>query len=144
MKSVASAAAVGLAAVLYTAPAFADPVPPAIPQSITLRAPKQITFDQGQVVIVLPQRQITDLIFGGILNSICFSAHQGADWGKIPVREIYVLNEFAVQGWVFEGGAAECREWLSKPAGEDKIYRAAHVHPETCTRGTDYCLGRKK
>lgn len=144
MNRVLFAVAGGLASAMLGVPALADPVPPAIPQAVKLQAPKQIAFDQGQVVIVLPQPKVTELIFGAAMNSICFSAHQGADWGKIPVREIYVLNQFAVQGWVFEGGAAECREWLSKPAGEDKIYRASHIRPETCARGTDYCLGRKK
>lgn len=144
MKKALFALAGGLAFAMVSAPALADAVPPVIPKSITLRAPKQITFDQGQVVIVLPQLRITDLIYGGVISSICAHTMAGEDWGKIPVREIYVMNEHAAQGFVFEGGEAECREWLSKPKGEDRAYRAGKTRAETCVRGLDYCLGRKK
>lgn len=144
MKQVLYALAGGLAAAMISVPACADPVPPAIPKSITLRAPKSIAFERGQVVIVLPQARVTEQIYGGTISSICASTLAGEDWGKLPVREIYVMNEHAAQGYVFEGGEAECREWLAKPKGEDTAYRAGKSRAETCTGGLAGCLGRTK
>lgn len=144
MKNVLFAVAGGLAAAMVAVPALADAVPAPITKALKVYAPERTMFDQGQLVVVLPQPRITDKIYGAVLGSVCGTVWLKEDWGGAKVREIYVLNQHAAQGYVFEGGKVECDAMGPMKRDEANAYEAAHTRAETCTRGLDYCLGRKK
>ena len=94
--------------------------PDEIRQLLEAWGPK--TVRTGVLVIVLPQRRITETIFAAVINTgICMF---GVGLGRLNldgVSEIWVLNQFERQGYVYEGGAAGCAEIKRAPKNVKRV-----------------------
>ncbi len=100
-----------LAAVImfcWMIPAFAGPVSDAS-TALEMWSPISIEKQGATLNVVLPQRSITDQIYkAAMLSGLCLHV-QYSGIRLDGIREIEILNQFGAQGYVFEGGANECR-----------------------------------
>ena len=99
-----------LALSLVSASALAAPAPEVITRNLGAWAPQTVTLDSGVLTVVTPQDRVTDQIYMAVLrDGVCGSLWMNPDsWSG--VSEVKVLNRHAHQGYVFEGGEAECNK----------------------------------
>ena len=79
--------------------------------------PKAVTFSEGILTVILPQRAITPDLYSGVLAVGICAMGNGLGKDFSTVRELVMLNEFARQGYVNEHGAADCDRINAAPAG---------------------------
>lgn len=109
------------AAILAVAP-FATAAPASVVKNLGAWAPLSVTLDNGILEIVTPQDRVTDTIYLAVLRiGVCGSLwlHPGS-WSG--VSEVRVLNRHAYQGYVFEGGEAECMELGELNGEQSEVY----------------------
>lgn len=83
-------------------------------------APLAVDHAGSDLVVILPQPRITLQIFHAVVGfGLCLAEPLDVDISE--VGELVVLNQFGVQGFVFEGGAAGCEEVLSAPSNLSEI-----------------------
>lgn len=91
--------------------------------------PKLTTLKDGQLTIVLPQKQITNEIYTTVISTaVCSSLWLRSEQSLDGVKSVYVLNEFAHQGYVFEGGKELCIKYGKLPQSENKIFLLSNTH----------------
>ena len=100
-----------LMAVFFVTAACADPIPTAITKWLKIYQTKSITLQKGVLSITMDRPKVTREIYGAVVaDGVCMSLlDQPASWGKANIKQIEVVNSFGVQGYVFKGGAAECK-----------------------------------
>ena len=78
--------------------------------------------------VVLNQQQVTETIYEAvILSGICAFVQAGLI--EISgIEEIEILNRFGAQGYVFEGGAQECRGLEKIPRERRNLYLLGMTH----------------
>ena len=107
IKKTMAAAAFALS---FPGGAFADPVIDGAARALEMWAPLEIKRDGTVLMVRAKERRITRPIYLAMMKAgLC--AFNGA--GRISlagIREIVIVNRFVGQGWVFEGGQAECKE----------------------------------
>lgn len=91
--------------------------PDVITRNLKSWSPQAVTLERGVLTVVTGQDRVTDQIYTSVLGSgVCGSLWMNpGSWSG--VKEVKVLNRHARQGYVFEGGEAECVE-LGKLNGE--------------------------
>lgn len=90
-------------------------------------APISVESMNGTLTLKLPQRRITDDIYYTIIQAgFCLGPFFDADIEQF--NEVIVLNEFGVQGWVFEGGGVACAEINETPGAQVRLLIAAQTH----------------
>lgn len=97
--------------------AIAAPVPEAIIKSLKPWSPESVTLGAGTLQIITNQERVTDQIYAAILrDGVCMSLwlNKGS-WSGVSM--VKVLNRHQRQGYVFEGGEADCVE-LGKLSGQ--------------------------
>lgn len=107
-----------LAPALFALSISVQAAPKSLAESLSPWAPLSVTLNAGTLKIVTPQDRVTDSIYSAILkHGVC-----GSLWlnpgGWSGVTEVQVLNKYARQGYVFEGGENECAA-LGKLSGEE-------------------------
>lgn len=92
-------------------------------KALEMFGPNEVVVEGKTAFIVLPHRRITDDIYASVISSgICF--RQLIEPNILDgLKEVAVLNQFSEQGFVFEGGTAECSELNEMPTGRDKTIR---------------------
>lgn len=130
MKRVTTCIGAICAAALLAAPTQADPVANARELTAAWK-PIEVRAKGDSLVIVLPQRRITETIYLAVLTSgLCL----GPLLNK-PVQgisEVRILNEFAAQGYVYEKGLEDCGTFNSRPTNSEAtkfdILAATHMY----------------
>jgi len=95
--------------------------------------PKSLELEtDGTLRVVLPQKQITDTIYYATIQAgFCL----GVAFGKqmSDVTSVFILNQYEAQGWLFEGGAASCKDINAAPSKRAQILIAAQssIHTDT-------------
>lgn len=112
----------------FSSVAVAAPAPDVITRNLNAWSPQSVTLDDGVLTVVTPQDRVTDQIYTAVLGSgVCGSLWMNkGSWSG--VKQVKVLNRHARQGFVFEGGEAECVE-LGKLNGEEyKMFIMERTH----------------
>lgn len=74
--------------------------------------PLKVDYEKGSLVIVLNQPRVTKDIYMAIMKSgICMSS-SFEKWDG--VQRITIMNKHIHQGWIFDGGYADCKEAFKK------------------------------
>lgn len=106
-------------ALSLAAPAFADPEADA-KELLTMWAPKSVQVKNGILTVALPQRRVTEEIYMAVMTAgLCPGVL--LDKPLEGVREIHILNEHKVQGYVYEKGLEDCAEFNEMPAGDNRV-----------------------
>ena len=105
----------------------ADPVDEA-KLALEMWAPIDIVQDNETLVVLSKERRVTRQIYTAMISyGLC--AFAGTGYISLDgIEEIVIVNRFAGQGYVFEGGEPECREVIEAPAGESDIYVLFRTH----------------
>jgi len=100
-------------------------------QSLEMWETKEVRVDGESLIIISKERRVTDQIYRAMIVS-------GLCMGTIPrpssldgISEIQVLNQFGRQGYVFEGGKAECEKINKMPANKTEMYVLGRTHMYT-------------
>lgn len=98
-------------AVFFTMMAHADPIPAAITKWLKIYQIRSVTLQKGVLSVIMDRPKVTQEIYGAVVvDGVCMSLlDQPTSWGKANIKQIEVVNSFGVQGYVFKGGAAECK-----------------------------------
>jgi hypothetical protein len=97
---------------------FAGEAPNVITRNLKLWAPLKVDLTKGVLTIVSKEARVTDRIYIAMMGSgVCGSLWMNPGSWK-GVKMVRILNRHSFQGWVFEGGAAECDE-LGKYSGKE-------------------------
>lgn len=90
-------------------------------QSLKLWEPISVQKQEEELTVISKERRVTDQIYRAMIGGLCM--------GTIPrpnsldgISEIRILNQFGRQGYVFEGGKAECAEINNMPIKKTKIH----------------------
>jgi len=78
-------------------------------EALAAWSPTEVMHENRALGIALPQRKINHETYRNLIEWLCANS----DIGRVDlseIKEIYVLNASVRQGYVFEGGAKECRE----------------------------------
>ncbi|MBD9653558.1 hypothetical protein IB239_01870 [Pseudomonas sp. PDM12] len=102
---------------LTSTAATAAPAPDVITRNLQAWAPLEVTLTNGTLQIITDENRVTDQIYHAVLGSgVCGSLWMNkGSWSG--VKEVKVLNRHGRQGYVFEGGEADCVE-LGKLKGD--------------------------
>ena len=96
-------------------------IPPGLKSALEGWAPMALEVDGRDLVIVLPQRQVTDMIYRFVIDvGICsFAVHNGAD--LTGFADVQVVNQWRHQGWVLDGPLSAACEELRSATREQKM-----------------------
>lgn len=84
--------------------------------------PIDVRSEGESLVIILPQRRITDTIYLAIIRSgLCMGPH--VDLPITGFSEVRILNEFGTQGFIYESGLEGCED-----LDRLQILGATHAH----------------
>lgn len=102
---------------------YADSVPDSIKKWTKPLSLLNLTVANNALTLVINKDKVTSEMYESIIgNSICMSlVDKPKSWGKAKIKKIYVLNKFAVQGYVFNGGEAECSRMGKMTSDEFKV-----------------------
>ncbi|WP_417256878.1 hypothetical protein [Celeribacter halophilus] len=119
-----------VAAVLLASQALADTKANAADLT-AMWQPDQVQISGEKLILVLPQRQITEQIYIAILTTgLCIGPliEKPLD----GISEIQVLNQFRAQGYVYEKGLEDCETFNNRPVGDSmtkiEILGATHLY----------------
>lgn len=86
-------------------------VPKGIKIAVTAWQPTSLTMQNGIVTVVTPQNRMTENIYKTVATSVCGNSYGNKTfWGKTPIKEIHVLNQFGTQGYIWENPKQTCQE----------------------------------
>jgi len=112
------------AAMLFAPPAKADSLANAREMAWNWD-PIDVRLEGKSLVIILPQRRITDTIYLAIIRSgLCMGPH--FDLPITGFSEVRILNEFGTQGFIYESGLEGCED-----LDRLQILGATHAHTRT-------------
>lgn len=99
----------------------------AIEKGLSLWNPKSVTLSDGVLEIVTQERRVSDQVYNAVVKGVCGSLWLNpSSWSG--VKEMRILNQWKKQGYVFEGGEAECVE-LGKLSGKEfEFYILGKTH----------------
>lgn len=92
-----------------------------VKESLEPWSPLNVRMESSTLTITTQQRQVTDTIYRAMIGGLCMGTITYPS-SLDGVSEVRVLNQFGQQGYVFEGGKAECEELNSMPISSAKIY----------------------
>ncbi|TVZ39366.1 hypothetical protein P886_3770 [Alteromonadaceae bacterium 2753L.S.0a.02] len=86
-------------------------------------APEFITIDGEQLKVILSSQRITQQMYSAVIKTGACAAVWSFGGDALPgVSNIAVVNSFAKQGYLFEGGAAECTALGKLSSDASRIY----------------------
>ncbi|MEQ8318771.1 MAG: hypothetical protein RH946_00790 [Rhodospirillales bacterium] len=92
-------------------------------------APIDVRIVGKKAEIILPQKRITDRIYLSVIGAGVCTRLIAKPNSLDGIEEISVLNQFAYQGYVFEGGTELCKKLNKMPLGKSKeIYLLGFTH----------------
>jgi hypothetical protein len=78
-------------------------------------SPDSVAFESGTLTVVLPQDRITEQIYLSVIKfGLCLGPLQGVDLQA--VEKIEIINRHTTQGYVYEGGLADCTRFNDRAA----------------------------
>lgn len=102
-----------------------------IQKSLDMWQPKEVKVQRGVVTIISKERRITDTIYQAMITSgLCMGTLSQPN-SLDGISEIRVLNQFGRQGYVFDGGDAECGEIVELPRNKIEMYVLSRTHMHT-------------
>ena len=97
-------------------------------RALEMLAPLSIEQQGSRLVVTAKERRVTHTIYNAMIYAgICLYAGTG-QIKLAGINEIAILNRFRASGWVFEGGAAPCKQISKAPAATVDILIAGHTH----------------
>ena len=86
-----------------------------------MREPLEIKQDGQTLMVRAKEHRVTMTIYRPMmLAGLC--AFAGTERIALNgIAEIVIVNRFAAQGWVFEGGQAACQEVIRAPLGQPNV-----------------------
>lgn len=97
--------------------------------------PVSVEVRGSSLVVVAKERRVTAKIYEAMIYAgICLWAGTGRV-ALAGVSEVVILNRHRAAGWVFEGGAGECRRIADAPSSEAKVMILGRTHLYSCTSG---------
>ena len=120
--------------VCFTGVASADAVTDA-KKALEVWDPVSVEMRQSSLIVVAKERRVTAKIYNAMIYAgICL----WAGTGRVElsgVKEVVILNRFRASGWVFEGGAEECKRMANVPFSKVNLMIAGQTHMYACTSG---------
>ena len=120
-----------IALFLGVSPANADTASE-IRQGVADWRPISVSVENGVAKVILSQSRITDKVYlEALLSGICMMAVLYYKSKLEGITEIQILNQLGTQGYVFEGGLAECQVLNKLPIGaetEIEILGKTHLY----------------
>lgn len=97
--------------IFLTSATHADPIPAAITKWLKIYQTKSVTLQKGVLSVTMDRPKVTREIYGVVVvDGVCMSLlDQPTSWGKVNIKQVEIVNSFGIQGYVFKGGAAECK-----------------------------------
>lgn len=95
--------------------------------ALELWAPNSITVEESIATIITKENRVTETIYTAMVGGICFKTLTVPD-AFIKIAEINFLNKHGYQGYVFEGGGKECKEYVKLPTKQAKIWILGRTH----------------
>lgn len=110
-----------------TSAAFADDN---LSSALKMWQPADITTNDGKVTLILPQQNITELMYQSIIKSgVCTEVYLGNSAIIKGISGIAVLNEIGKQGYIFLGGINECEKMGKLAANDADAYLMGVTRP---------------
>lgn len=109
-------------ALLFPVVALAGSQEVKIQKSLDVFQPKEVKVQDSVLTIILEELRVTDDIYKAVVaHGLCIGtvSQPGSLEG---ISEVRVLNKFAYQGYVFDGGVMECEELLRIPQSKIDAY----------------------
>ena len=98
-----------------------------VKQALEAWQPTEVQYSDNNLIVILPQRQITNEIYKGSMTWLCvMSSVNRVDLGG--VNQIAVLNMFGRQGLVFEGGKRQCEKISNAPSNKVDVLLLDNTH----------------
>lgn len=116
--------------VLFTLNAGAVSLDSQIRKSIEMWKPVSITHNENVLKIISKERSVTGEIYQSMIRGICTGLTDSPS-SLSGITEIRILNRFSRQGYVFEGGAVECHEFVELPASKTTLFVLGRTHLHT-------------
>jgi len=91
-----------------------------VKKALAAWSPTEIILEDGLLGIALPQKKVTNETYSVVVEWLCANVSSGRISLK-DVKEIAVVNRFGGQGFVFEGGAGQCRGIADVPRGKVNV-----------------------
>lgn len=92
--------------------------------------PSTVRFEDGQLIVVLPQDRVTEEMYISVLSfGLCVGHLSGKDFSS--VLELVVLNRFMQQGYVYERGVSDCEVVTGEASsryGNTKLHILSATH----------------
>lgn len=108
-------------------PAYADALTEAR-DALELFSPISINKKGANLIVVLPQRKITNTIYEAVMLFGLCARVQTQGYSLQNIKEVTILNQHKAQGYVFEGGAKECRELGESDNAKIKLLGRTHLY----------------
>jgi hypothetical protein len=102
-----------------------------IQKSLEMWQPKEVRVQNGVLSIISKERRVTDTIYRAMITAGLCMGTMSQSKSLDGISEIRVLNQFGRQGYVFEGGNAECSEILKMPGRKTELYVLGRTHMHT-------------
>lgn len=113
---------------LCSSPAvFAASIEDQVKKSLETMDIKSVHHTGNRLKIVTNEKRLTTLIYKSVISTICM----GQLWqpqSLTGISEIKVLNFFDHDGFIFEGGDAECKELNKTPGNDLEIFILSKTH----------------
>lgn len=89
------------------------------PVSVAVKGPK--------ATIRTKEDRVTEQIYLAMMGGVCLRT-LSAPGTLSQLSEISILNRHAAQGYVFEGGETECKEYVKLPVDKTKLWVLGRTH----------------
>lgn len=121
-------AAAALLALVVTSPAAA--ASPASEASRALEAwgPLDVVQHESAIIVTAKERRVSQKVFEAMMTAGLCAFVQAKLIELKGIEGVVVLNRFQHSGWVFEGGAALCRDVMAQQGKAQKIQLWGNVH----------------
>lgn len=104
----------------FSATSFAD-VPSEITSALKIFSPLNVQGKQNMIQVTLNEQRVTNTIYETVVNSICTPLWLGKKGYFQSISEIFVLNKFTKQGYVFEHPEETCLQMGNATTQNAKI-----------------------
>lgn len=122
------AAAALVATILAMGPAAAAPPATEASKALAAWGPLSVVQDKSTIIVTTRERRFRQQVFEAMMTAGLCAFVQANLIELKGIEGVAVLNRFQRTGWVFEGGAALCRDVMAHRGKARTIQLLGNVH----------------
>ena len=95
--------------------------------ALKLWQPVSVAVKGATATVRTKENRVTEQIYLAMVGGVCLRT-LSAPGTLLQLSEISFLNRHAAQGYVFEGGENECKEYVKLPGNKTKLWVLGRTH----------------